>query len=65
MGGMQALEWSIKYSDMVIGTIVIASTSKLTAQSIAFNAVGRNAILSDKNFNNGSYYDQKNYPETG
>ena len=65
MGGMQALEWSIKYSDMVIGTIVIASTSKLTAQSIAFNAVGRNAILSDKNFNNGSYYDQENYPETG
>lgn len=65
MGGMQALEWSITHSDMVTACIVIASTSKLSAQSIAFNAIGRNAILSDPNFNNGNYYDAQKQPERG
>ena len=65
MGGMQALEWSITNSDMVSAVIIIASTSKLTAQGIAFNAVGRNAILSDPYFNNGDYYDKENQPEKG
>lgn len=56
MGGMQALEWAITYPDMVESAIVIASTTKLTAQSIAFNAVGRNAIMSDPNWMDGNYY---------
>ena len=65
MGGMQALEWAVNYSDMVVACLVIASTSNLSAQSIAFNAIGRNAILSDPNFNNGNYYDSQNQPERG
>ena len=65
MGGMQAIEWSISYSEMVDACIIIASTSKLSAQSIAFNAIGRNAILSDPNFNNGNYYDSEVQPERG
>ncbi|MBR1908359.1 homoserine O-acetyltransferase [bacterium] len=65
MGGMQAIEWSISYPDYVKSTIIIASTSKLSAQAIAFNAVGRNAILSDENFNNGNYYNNSNFPEKG
>lgn len=65
MGGMQALEWAVNYPDMVSACIVIASTSKLSAQSIAFNAIGRNAILSDPNFNNGNYYGAENQPERG
>lgn len=65
MGGMQALEWSIAHADMVEAVIIIASTSRLTAQGIAFNAVGRNAILSDPYFNNGDYYDKENQPQKG
>lgn len=65
MGGMQALEWAIKHPDMVNACIVIASTTKLSAQSIAFNAIGRNAILSDPNFNNGNYYNAQKQPERG
>ncbi len=65
MGGMQALEWAITHSDMVESAIIIASTSRLTAQGIAFNAVGRNAILSDPYFNNGDYYDKEKQPEKG
>lgn len=65
MGGMQALEWSITYSEIVVACVVIASTSKLSAQSIAFNAIGRNAILSDPDFNNGNYYGAQKQPERG
>ncbi|GBF23070.1 homoserine O-acetyltransferase [Candidatus Gastranaerophilus sp. (ex Termes propinquus)] len=64
MGGMQALEWTVEYPCMVRAAIVIASTARLSAQSIGFNAIGRNAIISDKNFNNGNYYD-KALPEKG
>ncbi len=47
MGGMQVLQWAIEYPDFVKSAVVIASTSRLSPQSIAFDAVGRNAILSD------------------
>ncbi len=56
MGGMQALQWTISYPEAVAGAIVLASTARLSAQGIAFNAVGRNAIMSDAQWNNGEYY---------
>ncbi len=64
MGGMQAIEWSISHPELVKSVIIIAAAARLSAQGIAFNAVGRNAILSDPNFNNGDYYDKK-HPEVG
>ena len=64
MGGMQALEWAIRYPDMVKSSILIATSARLNAQGIAFNAVARNAILTDKNFNNGDYYG-KETPSSG
>jgi homoserine O-acetyltransferase len=64
MGGMQALEWAIAYPERVRSAIVIASTPRLTAQGIAFNAVGRNAITSDPNWNGGNYYG-KSIPSRG
>lgn len=64
MGGMQALEWAIAYPERVRSAIVIASTPRLTAQGIAFNAVGRNAITSDPNWNKGNYYG-KSIPSRG
>ncbi|MFA5292685.1 MAG: homoserine O-acetyltransferase [Phycisphaerae bacterium] len=47
MGGMQVLQWAIEYPELVKSAVVIAATSRLGAQAIAFDAVGRNAILSD------------------
>ncbi|MFN3660061.1 MAG: homoserine O-acetyltransferase, partial [Brevinematales bacterium] len=64
MGGMQALEWTLKYPDNVYASLVIASTGRLSPQSIAFHAVGRNAIISDPNWCNGDYYG-KAIPEKG
>ncbi len=55
MGGMQALEWSVAYPDKVLNCIVMASTSEHSAQQIAFNEVGRQAILSDPFWNDGDY----------
>jgi homoserine O-acetyltransferase len=55
VGGMQVLQWAIAYPDFVKSAIPIASTTHLGAQSIAFDAVGRNAILADSNFADGQY----------
>jgi len=56
MGGFQVLEWTLRYPDMVRSAISIASCARLSAQGIAFNAVGRSAITSDPNWKNGHYY---------
>ena len=64
MGGMQALQWALANDEIVDKVIVIASTTRLSPQALAFNAVGRNAILSDPNFNNGKYY-HKEKPNKG
>jgi len=64
IGGMQVIQWAIDYPDFVKSAIAIATTSRLGAQSIAFDAVGRSAILADANFNEGRYHDQK-YPDVG
>ncbi len=57
MGGMQALEWTVRYPERARSAIIMAATSRLSAQAIAFNAVGRNAIVSDEFWNGGDYYD--------
>ncbi len=59
MGGMQALEWTVAYPDSVLAAITIATTSRHSAQQIAFNEVGRQAIVSDPDWNNGDYYDKQ------
>jgi len=59
MGGMQALEWAVSYPDSVAAVIPIAATSRHSAQQIAFNEVGRQAIMADPDWNEGNYYDAK------
>ncbi len=65
MGGMQAMQFVISYPDFVKSAIFIATTSRLSPQAIAFNAVGRNSIISDPNWNNGDYYNSDNKPDRG
>ncbi|WP_095608119.1 homoserine O-acetyltransferase [Methanosphaera cuniculi] len=64
MGGMQVLQWTINYPDMIRNAIMIASGAYSTPQQIAFNAVERRAITEDPNWNKGNYYD-KEKPEQG
>jgi homoserine O-acetyltransferase len=58
MGGMQALAWARRYPERVASVAAIATTWRLAAQSIAFNEVGRTAILGDPAFMDGDYYEQ-------
>jgi len=64
MGGMQALEWSILYPQRLESCMIIASSVSLSAQALAFDVVGRNAVMSDPNWNNGDYYG-KTIPASG
>ncbi len=65
MGGMQAMQFVISFPSMVKSAVLIATTSRLSPQAIAFNAVGRNSIISDPNWNNGNYYNKENKPDRG
>lgn len=59
MGGMQALEWAVAYPDSVLAAMPIATTARHSAQQIAFNEVGRQAIMADPDWNDGNYYDRR------
>lgn len=59
MGGMQALDWAVRFPGDVESVMVIAATHLSGAQQIAFDAVGRNAIMADPAFNGGKYYDSE------
>ena len=59
LGGMQVLAWSVRHPEQVHAAIVLASAANLSAQGIAFNAVGRRAIFTDPGFTDGNYYDNE------
>ena len=56
MGGMQVLEWAAKYPECVASAIPIAASLKHSPQQIAFDEVGRQAVMADPNWNKGDYY---------
>ncbi|MGF7169828.1 homoserine O-acetyltransferase [Sphingobium xanthum] len=65
MGGMQALLWPTLFPDRVRSAIVIASTSRHSAQNIAFHEVGRQAIMADPRWRGGDYYADGDAPAAG
>jgi len=64
MGGMQALQWVASYPERVASAIPIATTLKHSPQKIAFDEVGRQAIMADPAWNSGDYY-ASGQPEKG
>jgi len=65
MGGMQGLQWAVAYPNRVRSVIPLATTARLSPQSIALDEVGRQAIYADPRWNNGDYYDQETGPNSG
>lgn len=64
MGGMQVLEWVAAYPDRVKLAFPIATTHCLSPQAIAFDEVGRQAIIADPDWMGGEYYG-KTVPHRG
>ena len=65
LGGMQVLQWALDFPDQIAKPIVIAASSRLTAQNIAFSAVAREAIMQDENFAGGHFAEQGLNPDVG
>ena len=59
MGAMQAIQWAVAYPEAVASAMPIAGTARHSAQQIAFNEVGRQAIMADPDWNGGNYYNGK------
>ena len=57
MGGQQVLSWLVNHPDRIRSVIPIATTLKHSPQQIAFNEVGRQAIMADAHWKSGNYYD--------
>ena len=64
LGGMQALEWATRFPEALRSVMLIATSHATGAQQIAFDAVGRNAIQADTEFQSGDYVPGKG-PRSG
>ena len=65
LGGMQALDWSLRYPGRLRQCIAIATAPNLSAQNIAFNEVARRAIVTDPEFFGGHYTEHGAIPRRG
>ncbi|MCE5303849.1 MAG: homoserine O-acetyltransferase [Planctomycetaceae bacterium] len=65
LGGHAALTWATRLPERLVGTVAIATSPRLTSQALAFDVVGRNAILRDPTYHKGRYYDLEHGPTVG
>lgn len=65
LGGHMALTWATRYPERVAGVAAVATSPRLTSQALAFDVVGRNAILRDPHYHAGQYYDRGPGPAVG
>jgi homoserine O-acetyltransferase len=64
MGGMQALEWSLRFPTRVRKAFITACCNAHNAMQIGFNEVARQAIMRDEKWRGGDY-DPADAPEQG
>lgn len=65
VGGQQAMTWAVRFPGFMRGSVALATSARLTTQALAFDVVGRNAILRDPNYHKGQYYDKPPGPHVG
>ena len=65
MGGMQVLDWAAAYPEAVFAAMPIAAAAHHSAQNIAFNEVGRQAIFADPDWQGGRYWENGKIPARG
>ena len=62
---MQVVEWAASYPERVFAAVPIACAARHSAQNIAFHEVGRQAIMADRDWNEGQYLDRGTVPRHG
>ncbi|NLE97566.1 MAG: homoserine O-acetyltransferase, partial [Propionibacterium sp.] len=65
LGGMQVLDWALTHPEEIDNAVIVAASSRLTAQNIAFSAVGRHAIMRDSQFHGGRFHEHGASPDRG
>lgn len=55
MAGMQTLEWGLRYSEFCDSVIPVAGAARLTPMGVAWDKIGRSAIMADTDWCNGTY----------
>jgi len=65
MGAMQVMEWATRYPERVFAAVPIAGSYRHSAQNIAFNEVGRQAIMADPDWSHGNYLEENKVPKRG
>ena len=65
MGGMQVLQFVSNFPDKTKTAVPIACTASHSAQNIAFNELGRQAITADHNWSKGEYSLNNTIPDKG
>ena len=65
LGGMQVLEWAAKFTDRVYTAIPIATAAWQSPQNIAFDEVGRQAVMADPDWSGGRYPAEDKVPRRG
>src|ERR1700682_4738725 len=65
MGGMQALQWTAAFPNRVFSALSVASSTRHSAQNIAFHELGRQAVMADPDWHNGRYFEQGTHPHRG
>ena len=65
MGGMQVLQFVSNFPEKAHVAVPIACTANHSAQNIALNELGRQAIMADSNWSNGNYLSNDRSPSKG
>jgi homoserine O-acetyltransferase/O-succinyltransferase len=65
MGGMQVLQWATAFPHRVFAALPIATSTRHSAQNIAFHEVGRQAIMADPDWRGGRYFNEGVVPHRG
>ena len=65
MGGMQVLQWCASYPRRVFSALPIATSTRHSAQNIAFHEVGRQAVMADPEWRHGRYFAEGTNPQRG
>jgi len=65
LGGMQVLQWAASFPHRVFAALPIATSTRHSAQNIAFHEVGRQAVMADPDWRGGRYLLEGTKPHRG